>query len=88
MLTIPSTYIGYEDAASRYSWNISCTSWVIFSPTNELVGSRGIFLGPTTNNTLEYSATIKLLNEASTLGIHHLVVRLDSQLMVFQLNSH
>ena len=77
MSTIPSNYIGYVDGASQYTWNIVFASWVIFSPTNELVGSRGIFLGPTTNNVAD-SSVIELLTEASTLGIHHLVVRLDS----------
>jgi ribonuclease HI len=87
MLTTSSTYIGYVDGASRSTRNIASIAWVIFSPTNELVSSGGIYLGPATNNIAEYSAVIKLMSEASTLGIHHLIVRLDSQLVVSQLNS-
>jgi ribonuclease HI len=87
MSTISSSYIRYADGASRSTQNIASVAWVIFSPTNELVSSGGIFLGPATNNIAEYSAVIELMSEASTLGIHHLVVRLDSQLVVSQLNS-
>jgi ribonuclease HI len=62
-------------------------SWVIISPTNDVVRSGGIYLGPAMNNVVEYSVIIELLTEASTLGIRHLIVRLDSELVVSQLNS-
>ena len=55
---------------------------MIFSPTNELVSSRGVYLGPAINNIVEYSVVVELLSEVLTLGIHHLVVKLDSQLVV------
>jgi len=40
-----------------------------------------------TNNIAEYSAVIKLLSEAITLGIRELVVNLDLQLVILQLNG-
>ena len=78
MLTIPSTYIGYVNGASHSSQNIAYAAWVIFSSTNEFVGSEGIFLGLATNNFVEYEVVIALLSATSTLGICHLVLWLDS----------
>ena len=78
MLIVPSIYIGYADGASHSSHNISSAAWVIFSSTNEFIGSGGLFLGPATNNVVEYEAVVALLTHASALGIRHLVVRLDS----------
>jgi ribonuclease HI len=40
-----------------------------------------------TNNIAEYSIVIELLVDAISLGIRHLVVRLDSQLVVLQLSN-
>lgn len=56
-----------------------------FSSTNDFVGSGCIFLGPASNNLVEYEAVLALLFEASTLGIRHLVVQLDSQLVLSHL---
>ena len=44
-----------------------------------------MWLGRVTNNIAEYSVVIELLVDAILLGICHLVVRLDSQLVVLQL---
>ena len=44
-------------------------------------------LGPSTNNITEYSAIIELLLAAMSYGIQHMVVHLDSQLVVLQLNG-
>jgi len=60
---------------------------VIYDPHGELVDLQGICLGCTTNNVTEYSVIIELLTEAINLGIHTLVVNLDSQLVVHQLNG-
>jgi ribonuclease HI len=54
---------------------------------DELISLRGIFLGRATNNIAEYSAVIELLANSNSLGIHHLIIRLDSQLVVLQLNN-
>ena len=43
-------------------------------------------LGQTTNNIAEYSAVIELLSESISFGIQRLIVRLDSELVVLQLN--
>jgi ribonuclease HI len=46
-----------------------------------------VCLGRATNNIAEYSVVIELLVDAISLEIHHLVVRLDSQLVVLQLSN-
>jgi ribonuclease HI len=70
-------YIGFTDGASRSTWNLASTTWEIYAPTNELVSLRGVCLGRATNNIAEYSVVIELLVDAISLGIRHLVVRLD-----------
>ena len=47
----------------------------------------GTCLGPTSNNVVEYRAVIELLWDALSRGITQLEVRLDSQLVVSQLNQ-
>jgi ribonuclease HI len=78
-------FVGFADGASRHTRNIASAAWVIYQ-FDEVVSSRGIFLGPVTNNMAEYHAFIGLLTQASSLGISHIIVYLDSQLMVYQLN--
>lgn len=60
---------------------------MIYSPSDEVMISRGICLGPATNNVAEYQAIIGLMNEALSSGISHLIVHLDSQLNVSQING-
>ena len=52
-----------------------------------MLSSWGSCLGPATNNLDEYSAVIELLVDALYHEIDHLIVRLDSQLVVSQLNG-
>jgi ribonuclease HI len=80
-------YIGFTDGASRSTRNLASAAWEIYAPTNELISLRGVFLGRATNNIAGYSAIIELLVDAISLGIHHLVVRLDSQLVVLQISN-
>jgi len=49
--------------------------------------SRGVCIGPTSNNIVEYTVVLNLLSEAISYGIDSLVVYLDSQLLVSQLNN-
>ena len=78
-------FVGFVDGASRNTQNISSAAWVIYQ-FDEVVSLGGICLGPTTNNMAEYHAVIGLLTQASSLGISHIIVNLDSQLVVYQLN--
>ena len=87
MSTSFQTYIGFADGACRSTRNISSASWVIYSPTDELVSMHGVSLGQMTNNIAEYSAVIELLSESISFRIQSLIVRLDSELIVLQLNQ-
>ena len=80
-------YIGFVDGASRSTQNLASAAWEIYAPTNELVSLRGVCLDRVTNNIAEYSTVIELLIDVILLGIRHLVVRLDSQLVVLQLSN-
>ena len=46
-----------------------------------------VYIGPATNNIVEYEAVICLLTEALSRDIRDLVVFMDSQLVVFHLNQ-
>jgi ribonuclease HI len=74
-------FVGFADGSSRHTQNIASAAWVIYH-YDELVSLGGIFLGSTTNNVVEYHTVIGILTKASSLGIYHLVINLDSQLMV------
>jgi ribonuclease HI len=79
-------FIGYADGASRQTQRLASTAWVIFTPQGQLLSSGGICLGDTTNNVIKYSVVIEFLRDALSLGISHLRVYLDAQLVVSQLN--
>ena len=81
-------YVGFADGASCSTKNLSSTAWVIYDPAGELIELQGICLGRTTKNVVEYSAVLELLTEAINLGIHALLLNLDSHLAVLQLNGH
>jgi hypothetical protein len=80
-------YIGFADGASHSTRNLASTAWAIYALTNELVSLRGVCLGHVTNNIAEYSIVIELLVDSISLGIRHLVVQLDSHLVVLQLSN-
>ena len=81
-------YTGFADGARRWYPNLALAAWVIYSPSHELILIDGICLGIVTNNQAEYDGVNGLLATTLQLGIHHLDVFLDSQLLVSQLNNH
>ena len=82
-----SAYIGFTDGASCHTQNSASTAWVIYTPTVQVLSSRGVCLRPSSNNVDEYSAVIELLWDAISHGVISLEVHLDSQLVVSQLNG-
>ena len=80
-------YYGFADGASRHTRNLASAAWVVYSPAGELTISGARCLGSATNNVAEYQAAIGLMTEALSSGITHLIVHLDSQLVVSQLNG-
>ena len=87
MSNLLEPYVRYANGASRSSRNLSSAAWSIFDPSGELVSFRCVCIGRSTNNIAEYSAFIELLSDAITHGIRRLIIRLDSQLVILQLNG-
>ena len=81
------SHFGFADGASRHTRNLASAAWVLHYPSGQLLVSRGVCIGPASNNIAEYTAVIHLLSEAISLGVDSLVVFLDSQLVVSQLNN-
>ena len=80
-------FVGFADGDSQHTCNLASATWVIYSPSRHLVASRGACLGPAINNVEEYRVVIELLWDSLLHGITHLEFRLESQLVVFQLNG-
>ena len=81
------SHFGFADGASRHTRNLASVAWVLRYPSGQLLVSRGVCIGPASNNIAEYTAVIYLLSEAISLGVDSFVVFLDSQLVVSQLNN-
>ena len=73
MLRESSTFIGFTDGASRRTQHSASTAWVIYTPIGQVLSSGGICLRP--------------YRDAVSHGILSLEVRLDSELVVSQLNG-
>ena len=53
----------------------------------QVLSSGGVCLRPSSNNIVQYSVIIELLQDAISHGVLSLEVRLDSQLVVSQING-
>jgi ribonuclease HI len=87
MSTFSLTYIVFAYGDSCSTQNLTSVAWEIYAPTYDLISLHDICLGRATNNITEYSAVIELLTDAISFGIPHLIVCLDSQLVVLQLSN-
>ena len=72
-----SLYIGFDDGAIHHTQHSASVAWVIYTPTGQVLSSRGICLRPSSNNVAEYSAIIELLRDAISHGVFSLEVCLD-----------
>ena len=79
-------FIFFANGTSHHTCNLASATWVILSPLGQLVSSEDTFLHPTTNNVAEYRAVIEILWDALSRGITQLEFRLDSQLVVSEIN--
>ena len=61
--------------------------WVIYSPSHELIHIDKMCVGIATKNQAKYDGVLGLLVTSLHLGICHLIVFLDCQLLVSQLNN-
>ena len=79
-------FYGFADGSCRHTLNLASAAWVLYYQAHELVSSSAICIGLTTNNIIEYHAVIGLLTKATSRDIDHLVVFMDSELVVSNLN--
>jgi ribonuclease HI len=77
----------YTDGGSRGNPGPSASGYVIQDDKERLIFEDGKYLGITTNNQAEYQAVKLALEKALELDAKRLSFRLDSQLVVNQLNG-
>jgi ribonuclease HI len=77
----------HTDGASRGNPGAAAFAYVIELENGELIEEGGC-LGQLTNNQAEYTALVRALEHALTLGAqHHVLVLSDSELLVKQMNG-
>lgn len=77
----------YTDGGSRGNPGKSATGFVLFDESGDVVEQGGSFLGVTTNNQAEYQAVREGLEAALQRGWRAVEFRIDSLLVVNQLNG-
>lgn len=75
------------DGGSRGNPGPAAIGVVIRDDGDAVVFEHGSYIGHTTNNVAEYSALIKALETARDLGATDLLVRMDSELIVKQMQG-
>jgi ribonuclease HI len=79
--------VAYSDGASRGNPGPAAYGIRIVAADGTELASEGSAIGRATNNVAEYRGAIAALEKARSLGIRHLELRLDSELVVKQLNG-
>jgi ribonuclease HI/ADP-ribose pyrophosphatase YjhB (NUDIX family) len=88
-ITQSTKYVLYSDGGSRGNPGPSAAGFVIVdSESDQVIEEGGVYLGITTNNQAEYHGLRLGIERAIEKGILALECRLDSQLVVNQLNGN
>lgn len=82
-----NTVIIYSDGGSRGNPGPSASGFVIMSSKQEVLHQGGVYLGITTNNQAEYHGVRLGLEKALSIGARNVDFRVDSLLVVNQLNG-
>ncbi|MDH5695301.1 MAG: ribonuclease HI family protein [Dehalococcoidia bacterium] len=77
----------YTDGASRGNPGPAAIAAIIKDEQGRLITSISQRIGQATNNQAEYRAIIAALEQAVSLGAREIDIRLDSQLVVRQING-
>ena len=77
----------HADGAARGNPGPAAIGATLRDEKGNLIGSISQRIGITTNNQAEYRAIIAALEKAVSLGIKHVEVRADSELVVKQING-
>ena len=82
-----TSVIIYSDGGSRGNPGPSAAGYVIMNLAQEVIEQGGQYLGITTNNQAEYQGVRIGLERALSLGIRRVDFRIDSMLVVNQMNG-
>lgn len=77
----------YSDGGARGNPGPAAAAGVIIAGDGTVIEEVTEFLGSTTNNVAEYRALILTLRRAAELGCKRVAIKLDSELVVKQLNG-
>ena len=77
----------FADGGSRGNPGPAASGAVIFDESGEVLREVGTYLGTATNNVAEWTGLVTGLEAAIELGIDDLAVRLDSELVVRQIDG-
>src|SRR5690606_17537462 len=77
----------YTDGGSRGNPGPSAAGFVVMNDKEHVIHEGGMYLGITTNNQAEYQAVMLGLEKAFEMGARTVDVRLDSLLVVNQMNG-
>ena len=80
-------YIVYSDGGSRGNPGPSSSGYVVMNTSEEVIDEGGAYLGITTNNLAEYHGVRLGLERALELGARTVDFRIDSLLVVNQMNG-
>ncbi len=75
------------DGGSRGNPGAAGIGVIIRDEQENIIFEHGAYIGETTNNVAEYSALIKSLETARDMGATDLLVRMDSELIVKQMQG-
>jgi len=79
--------IAHIDGGSRGNPGPAAAAFILNDPGGNRLAARAFVLGKTTNNVAEYTALLRALEAASTLGATDVTVFSDSELLVRQLTG-
>ena len=85
--TSNSDAVIYTDGGSRGNPGPSASGYVIIDGDQQVIAQGGEYLGVTTNNQAEYHGVRIALEKARELGLRKIDFRLDSMLVVNQMNG-
>jgi len=77
----------YTDGGARGNPGPGAIAAVLKDPKGNIIGKNGKYIGTSTNNEAEYQALILGIEIAVSTGIKRLTCKMDSELVVKQLNK-
>lgn len=82
-----ASVIIYSDGGSRGNPGPSASGFVVMNSRHDVLHQGGVYLGITTNNQAEYHGVRLGLEKALQMGVKNVDFRIDSMLVVNQLNG-